>query len=475
MQRYIRFNKNGVSPVMFAPVDAEVLKVLRQAAEKNTYRHSSFSPAQIYMWKSVFSPAIAFISGCAVFRFTESDGAFTYSYPYQIEDGGNVVYALQTLALHAAKTQTPLRFFALPEGEESTLKEVFPSYARTVNRVESDYLYTAADLAQMQGKKHQGSRNHIKRFTAAHPTAQFVKYTQENFVAVQAFFDAFSQGLPAEKAHETLLARQFFLSDEGGDLRYVLLEKDNVLGVVLGERYGDTVAVHIEKALPAVEGVYPFLVQAFAKEVMPFALYLNREDDVGLPGLRKSKLQYAPCKILPAVRVRILNPLYFLKEIPTLQREGITLTAFTDSDVAPYFALATDDGLNELFGYDYREDCKSPDKEYFVREATRAFQEKTALYFAVKKGEEFLGEATLGEWNGRGECNLSVRLLSLAQGKGVGKTVCAMLTDYALYSLGVTRVTAYCFTQNVSSQKMLASRMRKERADEEFTYFSIEQ
>ena len=47
--------------------------------------------------------------------------------------------------------------------------------------------------------------------------------------------------------------------------------------------------------------------------------------------------------------------------------------------------------------------------------------------------------------------------------------------DYALYTLGVTAVTAYCFTQNTGSIKMLASRMKKVDADEEFTYFWGEQ
>ncbi len=475
MQKKIRFNKNGASPVIFAPVSAETLKKLRKTADAIPYLHSSFSPTQIYMWKSVFQPTVAFIAGCAVFRFTETDGKNTYSYPYAVEKEGCVEEALKMLSQHAAKTQTALRFFALPKGQEETFTRVFPSYARTINRVESDYLYLSSDLAEMQGKKHQGARNYIKRFTLAHPTAEFVKYTEADAPKAQAFFDEFIQKLPPEKAEETLLAKALFLSEDGGDYRYILTENGKVLGVVLGEKYGDTVAVHIEKALPEAVGAYPFMVQAFAKAVLGKATYLNREDDVALPGLRKSKLQYAPCEILPAVRVRVITSVYLLREIPTLQAGEYTLTAFTEADAKNYYDLATDDCLNELFGYDYREDCDTPDQGYFVREANRAFKEKTALYFAIKKGEEFLGEAALGEWNGRGECNLSVRLKIEAQGKGIGKKVCAALVDYALYTLGVNAVTAYCFTQNVGSLKMLASRMKKVDADEEFTYFSTEQ
>ena len=60
---------------------------------------------------------------------------------------------------------------------------------------------------------------------------------------------------------------------------------------------GDTFDIHFEKALDAVDGAYAAINNGFAKylrEKYPDILYLNREDDMGLEGLRKAKLSYNP-------------------------------------------------------------------------------------------------------------------------------------------------------------------------------------
>ena len=68
-----------------------------------------------------------------------------------------------------------------------------------------------------------------------------------------------------------------------------------LLSVAMAERCGDTLQIHIEKALYGYEGVYPATVQAFAQEfAVDGVRWLNREHDAGDKGLRTSKLQYLP-------------------------------------------------------------------------------------------------------------------------------------------------------------------------------------
>ena len=77
-----------------------------------------------------------------------------------------------------------------------------------------------------------------------------------------------------------------------------LMEENRVLAMTLGSRLTeDTVDVHFEKALETEEGAYARINQAFAQHLMekyPAVRYLNREDDMGLEGLRKAKLSYHP-------------------------------------------------------------------------------------------------------------------------------------------------------------------------------------
>ena len=80
-----------------------------------------------------------------------------------------------------------------------------------------------------------------------------------------------------------------------------LIEENRVLAMTLGSRLTeDTFDVHFEKALDGAEGAYARINQAFAQHLMgeyPSLRYLNREDDMGLEGLRKAKLSYHPVRL----------------------------------------------------------------------------------------------------------------------------------------------------------------------------------
>ena len=130
-----------------------------------------------------------------------------------------------------------------------------------------------------------------------------------------------------------------------------------LLSVAMAERCGDTLQIHIEKALYGYEGVYPATVQAFAQEfAVDGVRWLNREDDAGDKGLRTSKLQYLPDHLGAKLRFDVLNELVNITEIPTLTTARLTLDALTDADKTAYAALCLDDDRNRWWGYDFRKD-----------------------------------------------------------------------------------------------------------------------
>ena len=78
----------------------------------------------------------------------------------------------------------------------------------------------------------------------------------------------------------------------------VLRWEDQVLGFSLGAPLTETIFdVHFERALGQVQGAFPAVNRSFAqyvREKYPQVRYLDREDDMGIPGLRKAKLSYYP-------------------------------------------------------------------------------------------------------------------------------------------------------------------------------------
>ena len=60
----------------------------------------------------------------------------------------------------------------------------------------------------------------------------------------------------------------------------------------------DTAVIHIEKANTKIKGLYQFINQQFCEKQWANALYINREQDMGVEGLRKAKLSYNPVELI---------------------------------------------------------------------------------------------------------------------------------------------------------------------------------
>ena len=94
------------------------------------------------------------------------------------------------------------------------------------------------------------------------------------------------------------------LALEGG----AILIDDKIHAFALGERLNDdTAVVHIEKANPEYHGIYPMMTREFsANRWMESVQYINREQDVGEPGLRRAKKSYYPDHMVEKYEIRLV-------------------------------------------------------------------------------------------------------------------------------------------------------------------------
>lgn len=79
-----------------------------------------------------------------------------------------------------------------------------------------------------------------------------------------------------------------------------------VVAYTIAEKLNDkTVVVHIEKAFSDIQGAYPTINQEFVTNMESSYKYVNREEDLGVEGLRKAKLSYYPSILLTKYGVRL--------------------------------------------------------------------------------------------------------------------------------------------------------------------------
>ena len=174
------------------------------------------------------------------------------------------------------------------------------------NQDDCDYVYLQKNLAELPGSNYQKKRNHVSRFNRIYGTDWEFKTFPQNDIAqdilaiAQKWYEEKGEGNPVLKLElqsvELALQNVEPLRFTGG----VLYVKGKPAAMTLASPISDSVLdVIYEKAVEEFEkdGVYSVLNQQFSKRCGSY-LYLNREEDMGVPGLRKAKLSYKPSIVL---------------------------------------------------------------------------------------------------------------------------------------------------------------------------------
>lgn len=189
------------------------------------------------------------------------------------------------------------------------LEQLYPDKFRFITaRDNFDYLYSIDDLADLKGRKYQKKRNHLHRFHAACPNWSVEPLSCGNMPLVRDMAQQWYRTRIAadpqgdyhleQQALERALTYFTSLPLEG----LVLRDGNRVIAFSMASPISQEIYdVHFEKALDDVEGAYTAINQAFAswlRERHPALRYLNREDDLGLEGLRKAKLSYYPVQLM---------------------------------------------------------------------------------------------------------------------------------------------------------------------------------
>ena len=204
---------------------------------------------------------------------------------------------------------------------------------------------------------------------------------------------------------------------------------------------------------------------------------VNREDDADDAGLRTSKQQYNPIKLVNKYLVKVNSPLQNLAATPVLTDGNVVLSEITEKDKADYRALCTDKENNALWGYDYETDASitgeiTDDTFFDVVNFDRSIGE--GISFAIREktvDNRLIGEVIVYNFTYNGAAEAGVRVAKGFQGKGYGKAAYKLVCDWATNVLGV-KLKAKCYKKNEKSRKTIIDcGFAQISEDEEFYYF----
>ena len=261
-------------------------------------RGCEYSFANLYLWGR---QRIAFLEEHFV-MFSQFNRRTVYPFPV---GSGDKKAVLDAIIQDSRKRGIPCRITGLNEEKCRLIEALYPGKFRIhCDRDSYDYVYDINDLADLKGRKFQKKRNHLNKFHSLYPNAVVTPITPELLPKVREMAEEWYAAKlrldPTGDFHmERSALKKAFDHLEALDMEsLVLMDGDGVLAFTLGSRLAeDTFDIHFEKAREDAEGAYPAINCEFARYLRskyPEVKYLNREDDMGLEGLRKAKLSYNP-------------------------------------------------------------------------------------------------------------------------------------------------------------------------------------
>lgn len=280
--------------------DKQWITSLLAAADKPGCQYSFIN---LFGWSIIYHYRVARVGEFLVVKGEEAKGAPYYLFPAGHGDGLETV--LQEMKQDAEDSGQGFIIYGLSPEDVEDVKRIFPgAFTFEEMRNSFDYVYLLDKLVTLSGKKLQAKRNYVNRFKE-HNQWSFEEITAENLNECWEMKEKWCElyGCKDDKTleNEGCVLRRYFqhyfeLGMEGGLLRL----DGEVVAFTMGSRLNsDTYDIYIEKAFRDIPGAYQTINREFAAYIQnkyPEMVYVNREEDIGSPGLRKAKLSYYPVR-----------------------------------------------------------------------------------------------------------------------------------------------------------------------------------
>lgn len=264
--------------------------------------NSEYTFTNMFMWRKSYNIRYAIIDDTLCIFSRHGESPETVNFP--IGDGNLKTVFDKLFDYFASVGQAPLiRIYN--DSEIEALNQILPDrFIFTEDRNSFDYVYKVSDLVNLTGSQYHSKRNHINQFVSKFDF-EYQKITEKHLSPCFDMFekwcntkaDSISDIDEQRKAVKTLIDNFDFLGVTGG----CILVDGQIVAFSFGEvlsTKNSVAVIHLEHADTEFQGSFPFINQQFLEHEWIDCVYVNREEDMGLPGLRRAKKSYKPCLMI---------------------------------------------------------------------------------------------------------------------------------------------------------------------------------
>lgn len=286
--------------ISFKDIELKDKDLITSYTMKSPRRNCDLSFSNLCSWRFLYNTQYAILDGFLILKFWAED-KLVYMMPI---GNGDLKKVLDAMIEDSKYEKEQFCMLGVCSGMCEELKEIMPDrFHFEADRDYTDYLYLRTDLATLAGKKFQSKRNHVNKFRKTY-NYKYVPLTPDRIPECME--------LEAEWCKMNNCNQHEGTGNERRALIYALQNFDalgltggilHVDGKIAAFTFGmpineDTFGVHVEKADTRIDGAYAMINYEFANHIPEQYTYLNREEDLGIEGLRKAKLSYQPAILL---------------------------------------------------------------------------------------------------------------------------------------------------------------------------------
>lgn len=290
--------KRGIMSKLYfkKPVYGDISKI-KNALNFIKHNACDYSAAGLILWAEKFNTEIAFDKNDLYIKYN-NDGDTIFCFPF-VKD--SIKNGIENIKEYSQENSIEFKLGVIEPEMYKVIDKLYPNeFCIDYSRDNADYVYSVEALSNLSGKKYHGKKNHINKFKKTYDNWCYEKISDEN--AGECIEMIKKWGIENEveddedKADEIQIMINGIINRENLGLKGGLIRANSrVVAVTLGEEINNEIFdIHFEKAFADVQGAYPMINWQFIiNELMEYK-YVNREEDMGILGLRKAKESYNP-------------------------------------------------------------------------------------------------------------------------------------------------------------------------------------
>lgn len=299
--------------MIFKDIDMESREILNPYFDLVDYEACEYCFNTLYMWQHLYKTGYYIGDGFAVIVAEYEGNTFSILPLAKKEDMPRVI---KFVIDYFEKEQKKIYFRGITKEVVEYLKENYPGkFNYTEERDLFDYVYDGESMRELKGRKNVKKRNHINYFLKEYAGRYEYRLLDENdFDACLQLVEEWTSNKEENDAVSDDMEEELIGIKKLFENFSVIKDKLKIAGIfidgkleafTMGEYINPNMAlIHIEKANPSIRGLYPFINQQFLVHEFSDVEFVNREEDLGIEGLRKAKLSYHPVRFVEKYTVR---------------------------------------------------------------------------------------------------------------------------------------------------------------------------